>query len=425
MPVPLSREARIVLSTTLVNSLGNGLVLPFLLIYLHEVRGIPLAVVGLVLATPGAVGLVGAPAVGTFIDRFGARRVLIGGLLTAAAGNVLLTGVQTAWEAFGAVVVVGLGGATAWPAGMALLSGVTTSEQRARVFAIQFTLINAGIGLGGVAGGLLADVHRPGTFALLYALNAVTFTLVAAPLFVLRQIGNRVPHPAGDDTGGDRAGWRVVLRDRTMRRYCVLAMIVVGAGYAQLESGFPAYATGHAHVSTRVVGFAFSANCVVIVLGQMLVLKRLEGRRRTRAMAGFAVFMAAAWVLLAGSALVGRTVAAVLVVAAAMVFAGGETLWSPSGSALVQDLAPPHLRGRYTALSSLMWQAGSMLGPVLSGVLLGAGLTGVYFGLLLAGCAVAVTLALRLETRLTPRQNGLPDAELAVTEPVPPTAVTA
>ncbi|MFL6077443.1 MAG: MFS transporter, partial [Mycobacteriales bacterium] len=147
--------------------------------------------------------------------------------------------------------------------------------------------------------------------------------------------------------------------------------------------------------------------------------------RRTRAMAGFAVFMAAAWVLLAGSALVGRTVAAVLVVAAAMVFAGGETLWSPSGSALVQDLAPPHLRGRYTALSSLMWQAGSMLGPVLSGVLLGAGLTGVYFGLLLAGCAVAVTLALRLETRLTPRQNGLPDVELAITEPVPPTAVTA
>jgi len=60
-----------------VSALGTGLVLPLTLIYLHQVRGIALAEVGLLLAVSGAVGLVAVPLAGVALDRFGARSVLI------------------------------------------------------------------------------------------------------------------------------------------------------------------------------------------------------------------------------------------------------------------------------------------------------------------------------------------------------------
>jgi hypothetical protein len=48
----------------LCNAFGNGIVLPFTLIYLHNVRGISLSVAGLVIGTNAAVALVAGPVSG-------------------------------------------------------------------------------------------------------------------------------------------------------------------------------------------------------------------------------------------------------------------------------------------------------------------------------------------------------------------------
>jgi MFS family permease len=55
-----------------------------------------------------------------------------------------------------------------------------------------------------------------------------------------------------------------------------------------------------------------------------------------------------------------------------MVFAVGECFQGPTQGALVADLAPPHLRGRYMALSTLSWELGFILGPAAGGFILGA-----------------------------------------------------
>jgi Na+/melibiose symporter-like transporter len=46
----LSRQLWTLLSGSFFNALGNGVVFPFLLIYLHNVRGTSLGTAGLVLA---------------------------------------------------------------------------------------------------------------------------------------------------------------------------------------------------------------------------------------------------------------------------------------------------------------------------------------------------------------------------------------
>jgi len=48
----------------LVNSFGNGMVIPFMSIYLHNVRAIGLGVTGLVVATHAVVSIVAGPSSG-------------------------------------------------------------------------------------------------------------------------------------------------------------------------------------------------------------------------------------------------------------------------------------------------------------------------------------------------------------------------
>ncbi len=138
------------------------------------------------------------------------------------------------------------------------------------------------------------------------------------------------------------------------------------------------------------------------MLLQLVVLQRIEGRRRTRIIAVMGVVWAFSWVLLGLSGLVPGTLGATLLVAAcASVFAFGETLLQPTVPALVNDLAPDHLRGRYNALSSGAFQLAAVIAPPISGLLIGHALGDVYIGLLVVGCLVCGVLAIaRLEQQL-------------------------
>ena len=106
----------------------------------------------------------------------------------------------------------------------------------------------------------------------------------------------------------------------------LLSFVSSYVGYSQLNAGMPAFARAVGEVSTRGLGLAFAANTVVIVVLQLVVLQRIEGRRRTRVIAVMGVVWAVSWVLLGATGLVSGTVGATLLVAAcASVFAFGES----------------------------------------------------------------------------------------------------
>ena len=84
----LPREGRLMLSIVAIQFLGTGLVLPFHVVYLHEVRGFPLAHVGLLLGLPPLMGLLAVGPGGSAIDRFGARRVQLGVMVLLVVGEV-------------------------------------------------------------------------------------------------------------------------------------------------------------------------------------------------------------------------------------------------------------------------------------------------------------------------------------------------
>jgi len=98
-------------------------------------------------------------------------------------------------------------------------------------------------------------------------------------------------------------------------------------------------------------------------------------------------------------------VTAGLLIGALIIFGSGETLLSPSLVALVNDLAPERLRGRYNAVFNLGWQIGPIAAPILSGSALASGLGGALFVALAGICGAAALFAVWLERFVTPAIN--------------------
>jgi MFS family permease len=412
----LSRDGKLLLSTVAVDALGTGLVLPFAVVYLHDVRHIPLGTAGTVIAVPAMVALLLLGPVGSIIDRLGPRRVQVVALVAQMIGTLLLSQVHTAGEAAVAFAFMGVGQAAFWPASQSLVAAVVPSAIRQRYFGVSFTLLNAGIGLGGLVAGLVVTTRHPWSFSAVYLADAASFLLPIAVLALpLRHVGNAVEHLAQatpatlPEDGPQPGGYLAVLQDPVFRSVLVITFFSAFVGYAQMEAGWTAYARTVAEASTRVIGFAFAANTAVIVLLQLVVLQRIEGRRRTRALMLMSAIWAVAWTVMGLSGLVpGTLLASVMLVASLGVFGLGETLLSPVGAAVTNDLAPDHLRGRYNAVNSAVFQMAAVVGPIAAGHLLGWRLPAVFVGMLLAGCAVMVLLLRRVERVIPAQANGLP-----------------
>ena len=130
----LPRSVQLLQLGGLMNAFGNGLVVPFLLIYLHNERGIGLGVAGLILATNAAVSLIAGPVGGVLVDRVGGKAMLITALGFLTLGFVGYAFVQSPWQGFLASAVTGIGNGFFWPAQSTLLAGLTTRAQRSATF---------------------------------------------------------------------------------------------------------------------------------------------------------------------------------------------------------------------------------------------------------------------------------------------------
>jgi MFS family permease len=402
----LPRDVYVLQAGGLLNAFGNGVVLPFLIIYLHNVRGISLGLAGLAAASQSATALASGFLAGTLSDRAGPRRVLLGAIVVMTVAFGLMPLIRNAWEAFALYAVWGVGSGAFWPSQSALLAGLTPPERRAGSYALQRLAMNVGVAAGGVVAGLIASVAHPSSFTVLFLVDCATFV---GYLLVLLRVPSPALHP-------DRAAgsWRAVARDRTMVEFSLLNAVFMAFAIAVMVELLPAFAKNVAHVNEREIGVIFALDSVGIVLLQLPVAKLVEGRRRMRGLAlmglVWSVALLGVW---AGGAWTSATAAAAVFAAATVVFASGECLHGAIHAPLAADLAPPQLVGRYLALASLSWQAGWIVGPAAGGFFLQhapLALWPVAAGVNLLGAAWALALERRLPepVRRTPRAEGLP-----------------
>jgi predicted MFS family arabinose efflux permease len=380
-----------------MNAFGTGIAYPFIVIYLHNVRGFSLGVSGLIVAASGAAGILTGPAIGVVVDKVGGRLTLAGALMLQAIGWGSFPLVREPWHGVLAAIVAGVGNAGFWPSQSTLLAGLSPRARRHGAFALQRVTRNLGIGLGGLVGGLIATTTDARSFTVLFVVDAITFLVFVGMLAF-------VPEPdLGDvERAGPHGGYLDVFRDRIFLGIVGLNVLFVTAGYAQIEL-LPVFAKNEADVTERGIGLIFFLNTLVVVVAQLPVAKLLEGRSRMRALATMCSLWATAWMIVfVGGASVEAAAAVAVFSCAVLLFGLGECFQGPVQGALVADLAPPRLRGRYMAISTNSWDLGFLLGPAIGGFVLAAEPLALW-PLAAAGCLAAGAGALALERRLPPK----------------------
>src|SRR3989442_735987 len=105
----LSRPVLILQGGNALNFFGYGLVLPFEIIYLHQIRGFSTSTAGLVLAATMGSSAIVTPPTGALLDRYSAKALVVAGSLASALGYAGFAFVERPWQGFACSIVGGAG----------------------------------------------------------------------------------------------------------------------------------------------------------------------------------------------------------------------------------------------------------------------------------------------------------------------------
>ncbi|MDX2705341.1 MFS transporter [Streptomyces sp. PA03-6a] len=367
-------------SSTLVNRLGT-FVYPFLTLYLTLDRGFSATAAGLVVSCFGLGSVAGSLVGGELSDRLGRRSTMAGSyVVTAAVTAALAVTTQVA-----AVVVLtflfGAGSSAPRPALSAMISDLVGPEDRQRAFSLNYWAVNVGFGLSSAMAGFLVRAD----FVWIFIGDAVT--TLACGLIAWWRLPETRPttkHASSAPTAGPAAarGMTLALRDG---RLLVLTAVSLALWllFHQGVTTLPVAMEGQG-LSARTYGLVISLNGLVVVLLQIPLTSWLRGRRRGPLLAGAALLFGAGF----GVTAFARDVALVYGLGV-VIWTVGEMVFAPTSAAVVADMSPPHLRGRYQGVFGFGTAAASFVAPIAGGVVLDlAGGT-----VLWAGCAAVGLLA--------------------------------
>ncbi|EKP0306878.1 multidrug efflux MFS transporter MdtH [Aeromonas veronii] len=340
------------LDTTLV-ILGFFVVMPMISLRFVDQLGWAAGLVGLALGlrqlTQQGLGIFG----GSLADRFGARPLIVTGMLLRAIGFATL-----AWADSGAMLIFscflsGLGGCLFDPPRAALVIKFTRPHERGRFISLLMVLESA----GAVTGALLGSWLLRFDFTYVCLLGAGLFTLAALCNWTLLPAYRLSIKPTPM-----RQGLGKVLADRA---FCRLVLILSGYYmlWVQVMLIFPILVK-QLSGSTTAVGWMYSLE-TALSLALLYPIARFSERRyrlENRLLAGILM-------MTVGIGLVAfvSTLSGLFVLLAC--FYLGIIICEPARETLMTRLANPAARGSYMGFSRLGLAVGGMTGYVGGGSL--------------------------------------------------------
>jgi MFS family permease len=336
-----------------VNKFG-AFVLFFLIVYLTRLGYSP-AQAGFAAGAYG-LGSFAAMFLGGFTaDRFGRRGTIVLSMFSSAAVMLLLSRAHGLPLLTALAGLAGLAAELYRPAASALLADLTPAGHRLTAFAVYRTAINAGIALGPAVAGFLAQK----SFLWIFLGDAITSVVFGVVAFLLLPRGR--PTAVAAPTPGGLV--RALRSDPALRR---LLLGMLGAVFVlfQLASTLPLHVEALGF-TTATYGVLLSLNGLLVAATEIpttAVTVRLPPRLAIGA--GFALI---------GLAFGGVGLAATVPILAVLVLLAtfGEVLAMPVAGALVADLAPDDMRGRYQGALGAAASLGVAAAPAIGGTLYG------------------------------------------------------
>jgi MFS family permease len=370
---------------------------PFLALYLHNERGLPMSLVGsLFLAggvCTGAANLVG----GMLSDRFGRRRLLItisSLSVLAAGGMAALIGLSAPIWLIAIVHVASrtLNG-TMGPTVSAVVADLAPQDRLAESYAVVRIGGNVGFAIGPAIGGYLMGFL---SYGWLFTISATTSLIVALLiLFFLRE-----------SFGGSKARVNMrstlaVARDRPFFVFTVVSVLLV-LSIGHLGSTLSVFTVDRLGFSTAQYGLLLTTNGLLVVLFQYPVTRLVERLPRSRGL------ILGSLLYVAGYSTLGWIHGVEWGFFVIALITAGEVTLAPISSAVVAESAPADKRGRYLGFFTLSQTAGMALSPLFGGVLLDVFPTqSKLLWAIIGSVGVAAAIGFYLWGRMAPKVRGV------------------
>lgn len=351
------RQFWVLFGGTLVNSIGGGMVFPFLTLYLHQRLNISMTYVGIILMFWSLSSLVGQVVGGTLTDRLG-RKKLMAVSLCASAGVMMTFGfADTFWLATMIVILAGVAGALYQPARDAMIADLIEPAKRPQAYGLIRVVANLGIAIGPAIGGFLAARSYLITFLGNAGLTLIFFLIT---IFLIRE--TKPVFTSSDPAHNATGNFATVLRDYRFVAFCgAVALCTILAG--QMMAVLPVYMKDHFGLGESFFGWVMTTNAAMVVLLQLPITRIVRNVPRLSLTAGGGLLYAL------GVFSVTFANAFPHFILAMIIYTFGEMILVPTSTAVTADFAPPEMRGRYMGMLGLTWSIGFGIGPTLGGLI--------------------------------------------------------
>ncbi|MCP4543107.1 MAG: MFS transporter [Chloroflexi bacterium] len=344
-----------------IDRLGGALMFPFFTLYVTKKFDVGMTEVGILFAVFSISSIVGSMLGGALTDRLGRKGMLIFGLVASALTSLLMGMVGTIELFFGTAMIVGLLANMGGPAGQAMVADLLPEKKRAQGFGILRVVANLAVTIGPAIGGLLATQ----SYMLLFICDAITSTITA--IIVALAIRETKPEAAEDEPEQTMAqtfgGYGDVLRDTVYVLFmgaCILMTLV----YMQMNTTLAVYLRDVHSIPEQGFGYILSLNAGIVVLFQFSITRWIAKYRPLLVMTVGMLLYAI------GFGMYGFVSTYILFMVAMVIITIGEMMTAPTSQALVAQLAPEDMRGRYMAVYGFTWVIPSAIGPLLAGLVM-------------------------------------------------------
>jgi multidrug resistance protein len=360
--------------TIFLDLLGFGIVIPVNSFYVQSLGASP-SVIALLSASYSLMQFIFAPFWGRLSDKIGRRPVILISVAASCAGHLIFGLSSTLFTIFAARILAGFGNANIGTA-QAIISDVTTPENRAKGMG----LIGAAFGLGfllGPAIGGVAGQFSPQAPALTAAVLAAINFFIAYFLLPETRVEN------ADQSGQHRRTFSLkALKDAmsisnvgTVLKISFLSafafsMFEVIVGLLMERSFLPLEGretAQHIAQAAKLTAWFLVAVGITAVIVQGGLIGRLTKRFGEKYL--FQVGLVLMSISIAAIPILAKTGIYNWMLVIAAVLAAGTGVFNPSQSSIVSRASPADQQGGILGLNHSMSALGRVAGPAISGVL--------------------------------------------------------
>lgn len=346
------------LTGAILNSIGTSFIWPLTTIYMHNALGKSLTEVGVILLMYSIANVIGSYISGALFDRLNPQFLTLFGVCISglAMGTMIFF---HGWPAY-PIGLVAIGFGTGWIITQINSLGTTIRSRDGRyVFNMLYFMQNLGVVFGTSLVGFVYDT----SMSLLFVITTTLYVLLLLVVAIFYRVGQRTKQTEQTERA-------VKLRLPNSNRWIIFTffftLVVIWMMYEQWVSNLSVYMTGMG-IPMRNYSLLWTLNAGLIVVFQLIINRLAEIIKNIylQVFAGI-FFVAVSFVTLLYAHDYLHFVLAMVILTM------GEATAFPAIPAIVNELTPLKVKGKYQGLLNAWASVGKAIGPLFGGLMIDA-----------------------------------------------------